>query len=347
MFWFLQNVNFTLRNVVWKIFELMNHSIFMNFTKQHLQNHHTKAVIDIAFHPNFPLLMTGSYDKSTIIYDISSSPATIHHHLKDHTHIVRSVAFHPSLPLVATGSDDHSTIIYDISTSPPTIKHHLKDGNRDPVDFVTFHPRLALLAANIKDCLTIIYDISNILISPPIVKCRIRARCGRVTSVTFHPILPLFVTCSTSSILFYDISTSPPIIEHMFGSIASSGGIASSVLCVAFHPTLLFLATCSEDAPTLIYDTSVSPPTNTHSIRHHTRCVNSVAFHPRLPFLATGSADCSTILYDISTSRPTIKHHLKDHKVGVMSVAFHPSLPLLATCSVDKSTIPYNLEKML
>ena len=120
VFWLLQNANsntstFTfsaititnpLRHVVWKIFWCLHQLICMDFTRQHLQKHHTNAVMSVAFHPSLPLFATCSGDKSTIIYDISTSPPTIKHHFQHHTNWVVSVAFYPSLPLLATGSAD-------------------------------------------------------------------------------------------------------------------------------------------------------------------------------------------------------------------------------------------------
>ena len=127
VFWLLQNANRNtfifltnpLRHVVLKIFWLIYQPIYMDFTRQHLKYYHTDTVLSVAFHTNSPLFATGSWDNSTILYDISTSPPTIKHYLKDHTNWVMSVAFHPNLPLLATGSK--STILYDISTSPPTV----------------------------------------------------------------------------------------------------------------------------------------------------------------------------------------------------------------------------------
>jgi len=159
VFWVLQNANSNtfisptnpLRHVVWNIFWLVYQPICMNFTKQHLQKHHSNTVMSVAFHPSFPLLSTGSADNSIILYDISTSPPTIKHHLK---------AFHPSLPLLATGSSDKSTIIYDISTSPPTVKHHLKH-RTNWVHSVAFHPRLPLFATCSNDTSTILYNLDK------------------------------------------------------------------------------------------------------------------------------------------------------------------------------------------
>ena len=166
VFWLFQNANSNtlatnpLRHVVWKIFWLVYQPIYMDFTRQRLQKHHTKSVMSVAFHPRLPLFATGSGDKSTILYDISTSPPTVKFNLKHHTNYVMSVAFHPSLPLLATGSGDKSTIIYDISTSPPTVKHHLKH-HTNWVHSVAFHPRLPLFATCSNDTSTILYNLDK------------------------------------------------------------------------------------------------------------------------------------------------------------------------------------------
>ena len=89
VFWLLQNASNTSptnpwRHVVWKIFWLVYQPICMDFTRQHLQKHHTKSVMSVAFHPSLPLLVTGSADNSTILYDLTTSPPTVKHHLKHH-----------------------------------------------------------------------------------------------------------------------------------------------------------------------------------------------------------------------------------------------------------------------
>jgi len=85
---------------------------------------HSNDVNSVAFHPTEPLLVTGSYDKTTklwhLVYtsDGSISAATCVETLDSrkngHTDVVRSVAFHPTAPLLATGSNDHTAKLWKL-----------------------------------------------------------------------------------------------------------------------------------------------------------------------------------------------------------------------------------------
>ena len=82
----------------------------------------------------------------------------------------------------------------------------------------------------------------------------------------------------------------------------------TSVLSVAFHPTLPLLATGSSDTIVKLWNCSDRQnPTLIKDLPGHTRSVYSVAFHPTLPLLASGSWDNTIRLWDCSIPQnPTL-----------------------------------------
>ena len=88
--------------------------LFIPTIKCRLQ-HHIGSIYHVSFHKTLSLLVTGSRDCTTIVYDISTMPPVIKHHLKDHKNDVLGAVFHPTLPLLMTSSCDKTVILYNLT----------------------------------------------------------------------------------------------------------------------------------------------------------------------------------------------------------------------------------------
>ncbi|KAF9518030.1 hypothetical protein BS47DRAFT_1290023, partial [Hydnum rufescens UP504] len=107
----------------------------------------------------------------------------------------------------------------------------------------------------------------------------------------------------------------------------------SSVLCVAFSPDGLRLASGSGDSSVRLWD-AISG-SSMALLTGHSGSVRSIAFSPDGLRLGSGSEDCSIRLWDAILGTPiTI---LKGHSRLLRSVAFSPDGLQLASASYDSS----------
>ena len=325
---------------------------------------HSDKITFVAFHPTLALLATGSDDKTSKIWQLSSDNsaptclATVGHSgLINAFGFVLSVSFHPTLPIWATSSADKTAKLWRLSpdnlsaTCVATLEGHSRW-----VWQVAFHPTLPLLATASWDntaklwCLSL--DNSAVTCVATLVGHRkpwyhriVSYLTGfsvpAICSVAFHATLPLLATGSADKTAKL-WRLSPDNLSAT--CVATLEGHRDSVFSVAFHPTLPLLATGSYDKTAKLWCLSLdysaaNPPICVATLVGHSDWVWQVAFHPTAPLLATACRDKTAKLWQISRDNSSAKcvATLEGHSDCVRSVAFHPTLPLLATVSHDKT----------
>ena len=189
--------------------------------------------------------------------------------LAEYRSFVLSVAFHPRLPLLATGSDDNTVKLWRLSfdRSSPPLSVVTLEGHTDSVRSVAFHPTAPLLATGSGDQTVKLWSFSDDWFFPP-------ERLDPKSKP--HP---------------------PTLVATL------AGRHIDWVNSVAFHPTLLLLASGSEDNTVKLWLLSPdnSSATLLATLAGHGSSVNSVAFHPTAPLLATGSTDMTVRLWLLSS----------------------------------------------
>ena len=75
---------------------------------------HSKGVSSVAFSHDSKFVITGSYDKNAIIWNVQKG--TIEKIFKGHSDVINSAAFSHDSKFVITGSDDRTAIIWDLSS---------------------------------------------------------------------------------------------------------------------------------------------------------------------------------------------------------------------------------------
>jgi len=168
-----------------------------------------------------------------------------------------------------------------------------------------------------------------------------------VSSVAFHPSLPLLVTVSA------DRTAKLWRLDNPDGSVVTCVATLeddSCVISVAFHPSLPLLATGSNNTKLWRLDNPTGSAATCMAILENLIEYNRVmfvAFHPSLPLLATGSRDHSLQLWRLDKSdgsEVTFLATLREHSNEVSSVAFHTSLPLMVTGSLDHTVKLWRLD---
>ena len=260
--------------------------------------------------------------------------------LARHISTVWSVAFHPTAPLLATGSQDGTAKLWRFSPdgSAVTCVATLK-GHRSPVNSVAFDPTGTILATGSDDNTAKLWLLSSDGSTANCVATLDNREC--VNSVAFHPKAPILATGSDDNTAkLWRFSPDGSAANNMSANcVAILEGHTGSVRAIAFHPTALLLASCSNDHTVRLWRFSLddSAVTCVAILEGHINCVNSVDFNPRGTILATGSDDNTAKLWHFSLdgSAATCMATLEGHRNYVSSVAFHPTAPILATGSND------------
>jgi len=141
-------------------------------------------------------------------------------------------------------------------------------------------------------------------------------------------------------------------------------GHSAWVRSVAFHPSLQWMASGSDDRTVILWDltdlhkqenspidnilsrvdTQEDSPTDNVLFRmdSHTGGVNTVAFHPTLPYIASGSADASVILWDLDSGE--LIRTITGHTFAVNSVIFSDMNQALISGSSDNTIKVFSLD---
>ena len=242
----------------------------------------------IAFHQNFPLLMSLSYDKGEYILqlwnclDIENIIYINIPNLTDKWDDIRYVAFHPILPLLAIGSINNTVKLwewYDLQNF--TLKLTLTE-HTGRVDSFAFHPKAPFLATGSSDGLVKLWDCSEP--ENPFIK-DLPKQTRPIITVAFHPTLSILaIGCVNNTVKLWDCEKDPrnPILINNLET--------SNYQKLAFHPKLSILAMCSRvDSTIKLWNfPNLENPCITDLVGHDEDYdISSVAFHPTLPLLAS------------------------------------------------------------
>jgi hypothetical protein len=268
---------------------------------------HSGDVLSIAFHPSAPILATGGYDNSIILWDTDSYQQVAR--LLGHATGVICLAFHPTAPLLVSGCYGGKMMLWDTTTHQCLSTIQAYDRSYTVSSSIAFRPRLDgtesfdmvttasdqlvklwKLSPDNKE-LTLVQDIRDSFSSGYDAKC-----------IVFHPTKPLVATAEGGGGTLFDI-------------VPSRWGRKETI-----SESLRF----------------------TQGNRHRKHAL-SVAFHPHAPIVATCSKDRTIKLWKIfdATGREgrytECVKTLNAHEGDVTCVAFHPTAPVILSCSLDRT----------
>jgi WD40 repeat protein len=247
--------------------------------------------------------------------------------LSEHINNITSIAFHPLRRLLAIGSDNNTVNLYEFLTNGSELRilQTIYDIDHRHQS-IKFCPNYALLA--------IISNNKLILWNYSINKTAINLN-DIFYSVTFNPILPVFVTGCNDDIRLWNFNYDPnsELQISLPNSVILSGN-ENIVRNVLFHPTNHLILASSSDANTIkLWELGVNGFNVTllmsFNIGNNTRIY--IEFCAIAPIMAVLMYDFGIKLYKFSSDYSSIQTNEQIiYGNNIDSITFHPKAPFFA-----------------
>jgi len=131
----------------------VSHPVPHTFGKTCRFRRHTDRVFSVSFSPDGERIVSGSKDKSVLIWDLRTQKIVMEP-LRDHTDCVNSVAYSPDGEKIVSGSDDHSALVWNARSG----KRIRKLTMSNPIHSVGFNPDSSMIASDSQDGTIRIWD---------------------------------------------------------------------------------------------------------------------------------------------------------------------------------------------
>ncbi|HLY27920.1 MAG TPA: WD40 repeat domain-containing protein [Aggregatilineales bacterium] len=269
---------------------------------------HTDAVTSVAFRPDGKYIVTGSQDRTALVWEVSSGQSLLG--FSGHYLGVNIIAFSPDGKYVLTGGGDGYARLWD-SRPGHYQSLHSYGGFVGRVTSVAFSPDGQFLLTGSYDGMARLWDVNSIdavnsannangaTVPNSIQDLRtFSGHTGAVMSVAFSPDGKEVLTGSADGTArLWDASSGQ--------SLRTFSGHTDWVHSVAFSPDGKYLLTGSSDRTARLWDASTGQAIRTFT--GHSGAVNSVAFSPDGQYVLTGSDDQTARLWDVDY-RSVIAH---------------------------------------
>lgn len=324
---------------------------------------HSDNVQDLEFSPDGEMLVTSSFDGTTMLWDMSTGEQ-ITTPLTGHTGRVLASTFSPDGRLLATGGADGAIILWDVARGQPLgapltghsnwvralaftpdggtlisggtdgrvilwslTRHRDLAGHEAKVRALAFGPDGKTLLSGGFDNTVRLWDVEmSRPLFPPVA-----AHKNSVLAAAMSPDGKIAATGSAGEppeIILWDVTTGKPIGQPL---VAQEGPITH----LAFSPDGRTLAASSFDKTVALWDVA-GRRLLTAPMSGHDDWVMTVSFSPDGRLVATGGADATVRLWDAATGA-AVGEPFRGHTNWVTSLDFSPDSRVLATGSSDST----------
>ncbi|BGP32055.1 hypothetical protein JCM10296v2_003834 [Rhodotorula toruloides] len=284
---------------------------------------HDGPVRGIDFHPTQPLFVSGGDDYKIKVWNYKTRRClfTLHGHLD----YVRTVFFHPEQPWIISASDDQTIRIWNWQSRTCIA---ILTGHNHYIMCAQFHPKEDYVVSASMDQTVRVWDISGLrkkstTAAPLSFEEQIqRANAGQadlfgntdavvkyvleghdrgVNWASFHPTLPLIVSCGDDrQIKLWRMS------ETKAWEVDTCRGHYNNVSQVLFHPKHELIISDSEDKTIRVWD--MTKRTAVQTFRRENDRFWVLAAHPKLNLFAAGH-DSGLIVFKLDRERPAFSMH--------------------------------------
>lgn len=288
---------------------------------------HTNWIRSVAFSPNGEILVSGSDDKTLILWNTKTGQCL--KTLEGHTQRVWSVAFSPDGNTVASSSEDKTVRLWNIHTGECS---HVLQKHTHWVRGVAFSPNGKILASGSSDRTVILWDAHT----GKYLKTLEGQHTARVRTVAFSSDSKILASGSDDhTIRLWDIETGR-YLNTLLGHTQRVRSLAFSP-----EPNSRILASASEDHKVILWDIDTNKRYQTLS--EHTEKVWSVTFtDPQGKTLISSSDDKTVKLWDARTGE--CLKTLQGYTDWAWSLVFHPSSNILVSGHDDKTIKLWDLD---
>ncbi|KIM31897.1 hypothetical protein M408DRAFT_327295 [Serendipita vermifera MAFF 305830] len=283
---------------------------------------HTASITDIAYSPDGLNVVSGSYDNTLRIWDVTTG-SPVGEPLKGHTDYVTSVAYSPDGRNIISGSCDYTIRIWDTATGTPIgepLTGHLR-----AVVSVAYSPDSRSIVSSSDDRTIQIWDAAT---GAPVGN-PLKGHARAVTCVAYSPDSLNIVSGSHDKTLrIWDAKTGAPVGEPLKGHTH----IVSSV---AYSPDGRNITSGSWDRMIRIWDAATGVIIG-EPLQGHTKSIESVAYSPDGRNIVSGSWDNTIRMWDAATGTP-FGEPLTGHIEDVTCVSYSPDGRNIVSGSLDKT----------
>lgn len=271
---------------------------------------HQKTVRSVVFSSDGSFILTGSEDKTAILWDLQGK---IWQTLKGHQGVIRSVALSPDGRYALTGSDDNTARLWNLRTgSAEQILAHT-----DPVGAVAFSADGKYILTACHDHVARLWDYEGEVIQNFYHESIIR-------SATFAPNSKLILTASMDG---------TAAIWNLQGKeVQKYIGHTDQVFCAAISPKTQHILTGSFDETAKIWNSKG----NAIKTLSNLYWVSAVAFSPDSKLILTGSFDQTVKLWN---QQGKVEQEFKGHGDWITSVGFSPDGKYIITAGSNSAKL--------
>ena len=303
-----------------------------------LLKYHGDTIPMMVFNPNNKQLISCSFDKNVLIWDLTNL-RKLPKIGTGHTSLINDIAMAPNGNFYATASSDKTIRIWSATDDYTTAGKHISSYslrfNETPVKAIDISCDSLLIATGADD-----KTVKIISVNDKKLQANLLGHSNWVKTVRFSRDALLVASGSDDKTLkLWDIYKKK--LVHDF----KSGEHKGAVNCVRFHPDNSCLATACFDGKVRLFD--VRSKQLVQSYKEHDRPATCLSFHPSGNFLASTAYDNTIRIYDLRIGETLFT--LKAHESAVMSCCFSTFGDYLATGGFDSTIVLWktNLEQYM